>query len=372
MAWMRTGESLAKLPELLLRGMLSFRFDRVPLGPVRLTPARRDNLLKTGVDMAFRRDRMLALPAILQIEPTNACGLKCPLCPTGAGALKRPRGFMSSATFRRILDELGDTMLLAVLYGWGESFLHPEMPAMIAECTKRGILTFTSTNGQCLQTREEAESVVRAGLTALVIAVDGSTQAIYDAYRKAGSLEKVKNCISLVEEAKGRLGSALPYTNLRAVLTRDNEADVEELQGLARRLGVDMVSFKTLGCLVGSPAYRTRETTDGATRRPGAGPSRRLRVRCPYPFRQPAVFWDGTVVGCEHDYDAELPWGRIGDAPFRDLWNGAAARATRRAVRRGGAAFCRNCPYGNLPRGGTVIQAEELRPPAVRAGVGAA
>jgi MoaA/NifB/PqqE/SkfB family radical SAM enzyme len=369
MAWMNTSKALRKIPE-VLSGYFSFDFDRVPFSDVPLTWARRINLARTGIDLLLKSDRIRALPAILQIEPTNLCNLKCPLCPAGLGTMNRPRGFMTMEVFRRILDELGDTMMLAVLYGWGEPFLNKDLPAMIRACTDRGIRTFTSTNGQVLQTPDKALAVVDSGLSALVFAVDGSDEEMYQAYRKSGSLEKAKRCVSLIEEAKANRGSRLPYTNLRVVVTKDNQDALPELEQLACSLGVDMFSYKTLGCLVTEQQYGRYEPDNGTLRLfegRAAGQAGGRLPMCPYIFRQPTVFWDGSVVGCEFDYELERPWGRVGEQSFREIWNGEAARATRRAFRRNEerSHFCGLCPYKNRAGGGSVITAKELRPVSI-------
>ncbi len=359
---MRTGEALRKLPA-LLRGRFSYDFDGMPLGSRSVRGRRRRNLLKCGLDTWLGRDRMRSLPPTVQIEPTNHCNLNCPLCPTGTGAMSRPRGFMSMETFGRILDELGETLVTAVLYGWGEPFLHPEMPRMIEACTQRGILTVSSTNGHCLQSLDEALRVVDAGLSALAIAVDGSTEEAYTAYRKSGRLEKVKRCAGLIAEAKERRGAVLPYTNLRVVVTRHNEGDLENLEALARRLGVNMFSCKSLGCLTSSEDYPEYEAFGPQRRAPGpAAPP--APVQCHFPFRQPCIFHDGTVVGCEFDYDLETPWGRIGERSFAEIWNGRRAVALRAGIHGRGdhAEFCRLCPYTERGALGTVLACTELRP----------
>ena len=67
------------------------------------------------------------------IEPTNECNLRCPLCPTGAGKLKRAKGQMSFELYRRILAELDGSLERLMLYNYGEPFLHPRILDMMAE-----------------------------------------------------------------------------------------------------------------------------------------------------------------------------------------------------------------------------------------------
>ena len=364
---MKPGEALAKVFDLALGGRFPFTFDGMPLDPGKLTLGKRVNLVKCGIDLLLRSSRLLGAPPTIQVEPTNVCNLKCPLCPTGAGTMQRKRGMLSVATFERILAELEEGLLAVVLYGWGEPFLNKELPQIIGMCTERGIRTVTSTNGQCLQTVEEALEVVDAGLSALVVAIDGSTQEIYRTYRKCGDVEKVKRCAANVEEAKARRGARHPFTNLRAVVTRENEGDLGNLERLAREIGVDMFSYKTVSCLTEteSEAFGGSEVTDQAGEgfAHEGGAVRRVPVKCNFPFRQPTFFWDGTLVGCEFDYDLELAWGRMGEQTFREMWNGPRAVKLRYDIRTGDRrpGFCDRCPYRDLGQESTVISCVDLR-----------
>ncbi|MGD2174578.1 MAG: radical SAM protein [Candidatus Brocadiaceae bacterium] len=368
---MRPWEAAARLPRFLVRGELSFCFDDLPMRARDLDVRAKANLLLCGLDMLLLSSRAFGLPPAIQIEPTNLCNLRCPLCPTGAGQMQRGKGCMSMATFRRILEELEGALLVAILYGWGEPFLHDGLPEMIEECSARGILTVTSTNGHFIQTMDEALRLVDAGLTGLIVAMDGSTQAAYETYRRSGDLDRVKRCVAMVEQAKALRRSPHPYTNLRVVVTRDNEHELPRIQQFARDSGVNMFSTKSLGCLSHNGEFRGYEASDPGQRRyeyDGSGRRRRSPVRCPFPFRQPTVFWDGTVVGCEFDYNLEAAWGRIGEQDFKSIWNGAAARRLRRDMRRGGPrrAFCGLCPYQDRVSRDEVLWSVELRPAAER------
>ncbi|MHC4480044.1 MAG: radical SAM protein [Planctomycetota bacterium] len=368
MAWMKTLEAATKLPRLLVRGEFPFRYQGVPL-MVKHTPlSRRLNALKCALSSALKTDRALGLPPGIQLEPTNTCNLKCPLCPTGTGTLKRRRGFMSAETFDRVMDELGEALMSITFYGWGEPFLHPRLPKMIAACTERDILTVTSTNGHCLQTLDEAVEVVDAGLSAVFIALDGSTQEIFATYRKSGHVEKVKRCAAMLEEAKARRNSSRPCTVIRAVATRDNEDDLGNIERVAREIGVNMFSYKSVaGLSVGAELSPYEATHRDLQRYEYRGDERLQKepIMCPYPFRQPTILWDGTVTGCECDYEMVMPLGRLGERPFTEIWNGAAARALRRAIRqrRGRPSFCARCPYQDRVQESCELFWTELRPP---------
>jgi MoaA/NifB/PqqE/SkfB family radical SAM enzyme len=273
---------------------------------------------------------------------------------------------MSLETLHKILDDLADVLIAVYLFGYGEPFMNEDLPRMIEACTDRGILTLTSTNGHFVQTLDDALSVVDAGLTTLVIAIDGSTQEIYQSYRRSGDLGKAMRCASLIEEAKVCRGSPYPYTALRSVVTRENERDLPNLERLACDLGMNMFTYKSLGCMTNSERYGEYEPASGEMRRfEYAGPSRitgRL-VRCPFPFRQPSVFWDGTVVGSEHDYEKEMAFGRIGEQSFSEIWNSPQALKLRRSIWEGRdrPSFCDACPLQDLSQRGVELSCTELR-----------
>jgi radical SAM protein with 4Fe4S-binding SPASM domain len=367
MGWMRTSEALTKLPELILGGSLFFNFDGLPMSAENLPFKKRMNLIKVGIDKLLRSNRAHGLPPIIHIETTNICNLKCPLCPTGSNSLNRPKGVMSMQTFMRVLDELQDALISVYLFCFGEPFINKHMPQMIEECTARNILTLTSTNGHFVQTLDEALRVVDAGLTSMIIAIDGSTQEIYSSYRKGGDLERVKRCTALIEEAKARRGSKFPYTAVRCVVTHENVDDLPDLERLACDLGVNMFTYKSLGCLVNSESFKDYEPKVKNMRRfeyaVDTGKKGRFS-KCLFPFRQPIVFWDGTVVGCEYDHDLEMSFGKVGEQSFADLWNSPNALKLRRSIKRihERAVFCSRCPYEGRVQDGTALFCKELRP----------
>jgi radical SAM protein with 4Fe4S-binding SPASM domain len=128
-----------------------------------------------------------------------------------------------------------------------------------------------------------------------------------------------------------------------------------------------MFSCKSVGRLSRTGEVRSYEAAAPVHRRfrEGEEPPRAAQVgRCRFPFRQPTVFWDGTVVGCEFDYELEMPWGRIGRQPFADIWNSPQAQDERRRMRKGASrpAFCGACPYSARGGGGSILRCRELRP----------
>ena len=89
-----------------------------------------------------------------------------------------------------MLDELGKNLFYINYYFQGEPFLNPDFLAFVQEANKRKIYTATSTNAHFIKA-QTAEQIIEAGLSRLIISIDGITQSSYEDYRVHGILNKV-------------------------------------------------------------------------------------------------------------------------------------------------------------------------------------
>lgn len=302
-------------------------------------------------------------PTHLQLEPTNICNLRCALCPVTEG-LQRPPGHMSLDLFRRLIDEVGDYLLLILLWDWGEPFLNPDIYEMISYAKRRGIKTISSTNGHVAAREGHAEKAVRSGLDSLIFAVDGITQETYEQYRAGGSLREVAVGIGNVVEAKRRLASKTPFVVLRFIVMKHNEHEVRDLKEFARGLGVDALSVRTLltyddGRYCATSRDGTRFLPENtAYHRFDYDPKTHARIRrarnpCKALWNNPAVHRDGKVCPCTFDPHEKWVMGDLNRQSFRDIWFGPAYRRFRSRFRRHYRAIelCRDCT--NAFEGGT-------------------
>ena len=138
----------------------------------------------------LRRPIQWGVPMTVSIEPTTACNLRCPECPSGLRAFTRPMGNLKADFFRQMMDELGYDLTYLIFYFQGEPYINPNFLDMVAHAHERGLYTITSTNGHFLND-ENARRTIEAGLSRLIISVDGTTQETYANYRRGGQLEHV-------------------------------------------------------------------------------------------------------------------------------------------------------------------------------------
>ncbi|MFQ5633282.1 MAG: hypothetical protein ACE5I1_31340, partial [bacterium] len=77
------------------------------------TPRRFWNVIKSVSSFAssilLKRPLVWGIPPVITVEPTNYCNLDCPLCITGSGQMARAGGRMELDTFKKLIDEIGDT-----------------------------------------------------------------------------------------------------------------------------------------------------------------------------------------------------------------------------------------------------------------------
>jgi radical SAM protein with 4Fe4S-binding SPASM domain len=287
------------------------------------------------------------MPLSVSTELTNCCNLKCPECSAGSGQMKRQKGFMDITLFRKVIDELRPFLFNINLYFQGEPMMHPLFFSFVDYC--KGIHSTVSTNGHFL-TPENSERIVNSGLSHLIVSLDGTDRQSYSKYRVNGDFEKVMTGIESVSEAKIRNGSAMKL-EIQFLVNSYNEHQIAEVKSVARRLKATL-SLKSMQIINGEkthlwlpsdPKFRRYEELDGKY-----FIKSRLPDRCARLWFNPVITWDGKVVPCCFDKDAEHMMGDVTNDSFRDIWNGPRYRVFRRAIfrDRNMIKICRNCTSG--------------------------
>ncbi len=295
----------------------------------------------------------LGHPFMLMLEPSSLCNLHCPLCAVGAGRLTRTQGHMPLKQFKRILDQMGPYLLHLTLWNQGEPFLNPHLVEMIRYAKARKMTVLTSTNGHFLDDGEMAEGLIRAGLDDLIISLDGISPLTYRGYRKGGDLDRVLRGIGRLVRTKKRLHSSRPFIELQFLIMKHNEHEIESFRSMAKRLGVNRISLKTLQVETLSEArrflprrrsYRRYHVENGTIRLRG-----KLGHHCRWIWFCPVINSDGTVCPCCFDKDNQIPLGNAFDSqPMNDIWHGQPYRTFRRRIltARDRIPLCQNCSEG--------------------------
>lgn len=296
--------------------------------------------------------RHWGMPIALSIEPTTACNLGCPECPSGLKKFTRPTGNLQGEMFSNLLESVGSNLMYLNFYFQGEPYINARFLDMVKLGHERGIYTSTSTNAHFL-TPENARKTVASGLQRLIISIDGTTQETYEAYRKRGSLEKVLEGTRNVLAAKKEMNSSSPQIVFQFLAVRPNEHQIEEVKRLGKTLGVDEVRIKTAQLYDyenGNELIPTQEKysryklqKDGTYRL-----KNKMENHCWKMWHSSVVTWDGRVVPCCFDKDASHQMGNTTETSFKEIWKGPSYRNFRRAVlgARNEIDICSNCSEG--------------------------
>jgi radical SAM protein with 4Fe4S-binding SPASM domain len=296
--------------------------------------------------------RMSGLPVAMSIEPTTACNLRCPECPSGLRSFSRPTGMLDQALYRKIIADVAPHLQYLTFYFQGEPFLHPKFLDMVRYAADHKIFTATSTNGHYLS-KETAKRVVESGLHRMIISVDGATQDTYEAYRVGGKLDKVWDGLQNLVEAKKAAKSAFPELVVQALVLKPNEKELPLIAQKAKDLGADKVVMKTAQIyapgddhpliLENDARSRYRKRPDGTWEIRG-----NLLNHCWRMWQSCVVTWDGKVVPCCFDKDAQHVLGDFQHQTMHEIWYGERYQNFRSSILRSRKEIdiCTNCTEG--------------------------
>ncbi len=301
---------------------------------------------------ATKSPQISGLPISLAFEPTTACNLRCPECPSGLRSFTRPTGKLDEAFYQRVIDEVHESLLYLTFYFQGEPYLHPDFLRMVQYASQRNIYTATSTNAHFL-TDEQAKKTVESGLNRLIISIDGSTQETYEAYRKSGDLQKVLEGTARILKWRKQLKSKTPAVLWQFLVVKPNEHQIPEIKRIAKEMGVDKVAFKTAQVYDFEHGNDLIPTLDQYSRyRANSDGTYSIKSKlidhCWKMWHSCVITWDGKVVPCCFDKDAEFPMGDLTNQSFAQIWHSAPYDHFRQALigSRSSIEMCQNCTEG--------------------------
>jgi radical SAM protein with 4Fe4S-binding SPASM domain len=259
---------------------------------------------------------------------------------------------MKQDFFSKVLDEMHHRLIYLIFYFQGEPYIHPKFLDMVKYAHQKGIYTITSTNGHFLHP-ENAKKTVESGLDRILISVDGSTQEVYEQYRKEGHLETVLEGARNLVKAKQEANSSTPHIVFQMLVVKPNEHQIGEVKRLATEIGINEVKLKTA---------QVYDYEDGNALIPDQSKYSRyykgkdekwhvknkLLNQCWKLWHACVITWDGMVVPCCFDKDAIHRLGNLKENSFASIWKGNAYQQFREQLLQGRdkIEICTNCTEG--------------------------
>lgn len=320
------------------------------------------NLLLVESERLLRTTRLRGRPYYYWMDICNFCNLRCPLCDTGRMALGREQSMMKFEEFEEIFAKVEPYALEVCLYNWGEPLLNKDVYRIIEHVNQNNVGTNLSTNFSLVLSDDQLEALVRSGLEHLIVSLDGTTQDVYEVYRKGGDIERVKDNVRRLIEIRRRIGVSHPLVEWQFIVFKHNEHQREEARRMMRELGFDRLRFASPAMpfvdmfnleLAGqympedqdywqyNPALiQDREYIDDQV--------------CHYLYRTAAVNADGGVTPCcflhneKHDF-GNLKTDDIDDMRNNDKYRSARSLFSRHPEKGLKKTVCNACPLFKQP-----------------------
>src|SRR5712692_9688833 len=162
------------------------------------------------------------LPSRMYIECTAACNISCSqaCCAPETGITRtRQAGMLDFDLFRRVVDEVGGSLVRIDFFNYGEAFLHKRAVEM-CEYIKTAfpsIYLYTSTNGLALSDAQ-ARRLVHSGIDEVTFSIDGATAESYVRYRQRGRFDVAIATLRAMADVKRRSRRDVPFLNWRYIL----------------------------------------------------------------------------------------------------------------------------------------------------------
>ncbi len=310
---------------------------------------------------SIRAREPLAGPSDVQILPTPRCNAACAFCPLHAipaPLMKHTPRFSTYTTDLPggLLDRLADDLyylggLKRLTITGGEPLLYSHFVPMLFQFSRSfpEAELCVVTNGTRL--KKLGALMAHAGVHNLHVSLNAGTAASYcEQNPGAGkdTFDEIVAGIETVVKERARVGSSRPRVTLSVVLTRSSAADVGALFELAKRTGVESVTFVPLMEIVldGQAVNRGLKVTDEQFQRfleaaagfgekarasgfylgyAGSGADRGVigsgdlyrRQPCYAGYGFAAIYPNGDVRPCCH---CEPVMGNIQERSFVEIW----------------------------------------------------
>lgn len=243
-------------------------------------------------------------PLFIDVEVTSECNLKCPFCATTFRSRKIPKGYMSLNTVKRIVDEGSDNNLYGVKFNIrGEPLLHPQIHEFIEYAKQKGFIdVYFNTNAMFLS-EEMSWKLIESGLDRLSISFEGYSKEVYEKHRVGSEFEIVLKNIGNLQSLKKKMGVQHPKIRVQTVMLPDLKDTFEEY----KKFWSDRADE------VGFLDYKEMKIKKRGGQYPWA---------CPQIWQRMAIWWDGTILPCNHDDDGVIAVGNLNEGvTLKQAWN---------------------------------------------------
>jgi len=288
-------------------------------------------------------------PVIYNIETTNACNMKCEMCPRTT-MMTRSVETMDPETFGKIIrqikpfsdsqlrrwddfveknygikkDDMGENHFylyiipkVLQLHGYGDPLLDNNMPLVVRMLTEMGFYTYFSCNPANINA-EKMIDIFKSGLSYVKYSIESTDDNLHRQIRGKASnfTQSYKKILNLLElKRKNNLDTTVIIT----MLDLNKSRQAEEFEKLKR-------AFE------GSGVYIYLKSEDQLWYRKDYHPTKAVHWTefCQHPWMSMTIKSNGEATMCMEDFNNEIVLGDARKETLYDIWNGEKYREFRR------------------------------------------
>jgi radical SAM protein with 4Fe4S-binding SPASM domain len=249
-------------------------------------------------------------PIHLDIETTNACNLKCPMCPRTIQSLESSGkvGFMDFDFYKSLIDQGAESGLCSVKLNYlGEPLIHPDVVKQVMYAKEKGVIEVMFNTNAVALTEKVSRELLEAGLDSIFFSVDSPYPERYNEIRVGADFTQVVENIRKFIKLKNELGYKHVHTRVSMVVMDHTRQELEDFKKFGFEvLGVDAVGFGE------HIEYPLKESFYPRIYNP--------QFVCAQLFQRMFIMWDGIVVPCCVDCERELVLGNAKKEKLKDIW----------------------------------------------------
>jgi radical SAM protein with 4Fe4S-binding SPASM domain len=305
----------------------------------------------------------LKTPISVHIDVSSVCNYKCSFCfqadTVGMNDAGLKRGLMSSAMFKKVVDELDvfpDKIKKIKIGNHGEPTLNPNLVEMIeyARKSNRAEIIEMFTNGSKLEPILN-NGIVKAGLQRINISLEGLSDERY--FQVAGIkqnfeqiIQGVKNLYQIKTELNSDLKIYVKIADQAHALKKDS-TEIYILSEEEKKFFLETFSpicdeifiEKIVPQWAETQLEKQNEITE--TGMYGQAINSWKEV-CPFIFMYLQINCDGTISPCTLDWPRKVVIGNVNNQTIGDVWSGESLRNLQVAMlagKRNCINFCNAC-----------------------------
>jgi radical SAM protein with 4Fe4S-binding SPASM domain len=278
----------------------------------------------------------VAYPLHIDFEISFMCNLKCQMCVMGLPEEERsryggPGKKLKFETFKAIVDEGVPRGLKSVGFnGINEPLLQKDIAKWIEYAKDNGVLDIMfNTNGLLLD-EDVSESLIKSGLTRIMISMDAATSQTYKKVRRSGDYNIARRNLEKFIDIKKKLKKVLPMVRVSFIKMSNNVHEQKQFMELWQ----DKVDFFSIQ-RYGNPLVKGEKYFNDFEQLHIEKEIEKISFKCPQPWVRLMIRYNGDINPCCGLHGHKLIVGNVYEDNIEDVWRSQKMNILRKIHKHG-------------------------------------